>query len=70
MRVSGMYVRRAYGESWRTGWQWQPETYEHRTEVGGDGGKVPPMIVSDLTAPEPPSATIRNTITTLFGCGA
>lgn len=51
MRVSGLYVCPAYGNSWRTGWQWQPETYDHRNEVGGDGGKVPPMIVSNLEAP-------------------
>lgn len=69
MRVSGMYIRQARGESWRTGWQWQPETYAHRTEAGGDGGKVPPMIVSNLETP-PVESTFRNTITTLFGCGA
>lgn len=51
MRVAGLYTRRAYGESWRTGWQWQPETYDHRNEVGGDGGKAPPMIVNTLEAP-------------------
>lgn len=33
------------------GFQWQPETYEHRNEAGGDAGKVPPMIVEDLEAP-------------------